>query len=110
MEDTQDVKALLLVIEEKDRIIDNLSVSLEKSRCDILETSRDLDVYKKMVVNSQVETYNELNRKYNDLLVKHQALQRLRSRPLIDDRWSVVVFAIVMAWAIFATFAMVMLP
>ena len=100
-EESQDVKSLLLVIDEKDRIIGNLGESLQGCRCDLRGTTRDLDVYKNLVVKSQVETYNELKRTYDDLKRSYDALERKRSRTLV--KFSGVMEPLFAAWAFAAT-------
>lgn len=106
-EESQDVKALLLVINEKDRIIGNLSESLGECQRERYGYIHDISCYKKLVVNSQVETYNELNRKYEDLKRTYDSLVRSRRGRVVDivgDFWCLILGA----WAIAATIVLVL--
>lgn len=106
-EESQDVKALLLVINEKDRIIGNLSESLGECQRERYGYIHDISCYKKLVVNSQVETYNELNRKYEDLKRTYDSLVRSRRGrvgDIVGEFWCLILGA----WAIAATIVLVL--
>lgn len=100
-EESQDVKALLLVINEKDRIIGNLKESLETATHEMLKYGRNVEYYKKLVVNSQVETYNELEKKHTELTRKYDTLERYKRRPLV--KFSGMMEPLYAAWAFVAT-------
>lgn len=100
-EESQDVKSLLLVINEKDRIIGNLKESLETATHEMWKCSSDVEYYKKLVVNSQVETYNELEKKHTELTREYGTLERYKRRPLVE--FSGMMEPLFAVWAFAAT-------